>query len=244
MPHGRHIYAKAYEMAKATMCAYSQSDNELPHRKCVLQCCDQFPSINITDQETYDKHPNPIPSIRFHIYHLISRCTKHGRLPLTDKKSCRKCQQDTASGKSTKIYTIKELVMIETNIYNFHTSFFIPEIHMLEFHISHVQILGTNHCGDSHWTSFKRRKQFQDVLFCRDYDERVVASFSNQIQSEYYGGNRSVSIEGIALEHFSALPQTEIKLSTKICPRHALFHSFFRMTANKILPLIPHTAIF
>ena len=62
MPHGRHIYAKAYEMAKATMCAYSQSDNELPHRKCVLQCCDQCPSINITDQETYDKHPNPIPS--------------------------------------------------------------------------------------------------------------------------------------------------------------------------------------
>ena len=24
MPHGRHIYSKAYEMAEATMCAYSQ----------------------------------------------------------------------------------------------------------------------------------------------------------------------------------------------------------------------------
>ena len=31
-------------------------------------------------------------------------------------------------------------------------------------------------------------------------------------------------IEGIALENFSALPQTEIKSSTKSCPRHAVFH--------------------
>ena len=27
MPHERHIYAKAYDMEKATICAYSQSDN-------------------------------------------------------------------------------------------------------------------------------------------------------------------------------------------------------------------------
>ena len=49
--------------------------------------------------------------------------------------------------------------MMETTISNFHTSFFfIPEIHMLAFHIPHVQILGTNHCGESHRTVFKRRK--------------------------------------------------------------------------------------
>ena len=53
------------------------------------------------------------------------------------------------------------------------------------------------------------------MLCCRDYAERLVSSFANQIQSEYYGGNRSVSIEGIALEHFSALTQTEIKSSKK-----------------------------
>ena len=31
-------------------------------------------------------------------------------------------------------------------------------------------------------------------------------------------------IECIALEHFSALPQTEINSYTKPCPRHAVFH--------------------
>ena len=35
-----------------------------------------------------------------------------------------------------------------------------------------------------------------------------------------------MSIEGIALEHLSALPQTEIKLSIKSCPPHAVFHYF------------------
>ena len=72
---------------------------------------------------------------------------------------------------------------MEKTISNFHTGFFIPAIQKLAFNIPHVQILGTNHCGDSSQTTFKRRKYFQDVLFRRDYAERVVASFSNQIQS-------------------------------------------------------------
>ena len=84
--------------------------------------------------------------------------------------------------------------------------------------------MGTTYCGNYRRTAFKRRESFQDVLFCRDYSERVVASFPHQIQSEYYDGNISVSIEGISLEHFSALPQTEINSSTKPCPRHAVFH--------------------
>ena len=80
-----------------------------------------------------------------------------------------KCQQDTASVKSTKIYIIKELVMMETTISHFHTSFYIPEVQKLAFHIPHVQILGTNHCGESHRTTFKRCESFQDVLCLSDY---------------------------------------------------------------------------
>ena len=95
--------------------------------------------------------------------------------------------------------------MMETTISNFRTSFFIPEIHKLAFLVAHVQILGMNHCGDSRRTAFKLRESFQDVSCCRDYSERVVASLSNQIQSEYHSGNRSVPIEDISLEHFSAL---------------------------------------
>ena len=132
--------------------------------------------------------------------------------------------------------------MMEKTISDFHTSFYIPSIQKLAFHIPHVRILGTNHCGELRRTAFKRRELFQDVLCRCDYAERVVASFSNQIQSEYYGGNRSESIEGIALEHFSAAPQADINSSTLSRPRHAVFHSFYLMIAHRMPPLLLHTA--
>ena len=131
--------------------------------------------------------------------------------------------------------------MTETTISDFHTSFYIPAIQKLASHLPHVRILGTNHYGEMRRTAFKQRELFQDVLCCRGYSERVVASFANQIQSEYYGGNRSVSIEGIALEHFSAAPQADINSTTPSRLRHAVFHSFYLTIANRMLPLLLHT---
>ena len=83
---------------------------------------------------------------------------------------------------------------METTIYDFHTRLYIPAIQKLAFCLPHVRILGTNHCGEIRRTDFKRRELFQDVLCCRYYVERLVASFANQIKSEYYGVNISVSI--------------------------------------------------
>ena len=93
------------------------------------------------------------------------------------------CKHESSSDKSTKIYTRKELVMMETTISDFHTSLYIPVIKKLDFHIPHVRILGTNNCGAMLCTAFKQRELFQDVLYCCDYDERLVTSFDNQIQS-------------------------------------------------------------
>ena len=67
-----------------------------------------------------------------------------------------------------------------------------------------MRILGIFHCGKEKQEAFKRRGNLYDVLCGRDYLERVVSSFDNHIQLEYYGGNMSVSIETIDLEHFSA----------------------------------------
>ena len=97
MPHGRHIYAKVSDMAKAKMFAYPYSDHALTNCKCVMQCCSKFPSVNIPDQETDYQYSNTSTSIFFRIYHLISRCTARGRLPLTDNKMCCRCKQDSAS---------------------------------------------------------------------------------------------------------------------------------------------------
>ena len=93
MSHGRHIYAKASDMTQDTMCAYPQSDHALLYWKCVLLCCAKFLCINLPDQETDNHSSDTTPSIRFQIYHIIARCTAHGRIPLKDKKRCYMCKQ-------------------------------------------------------------------------------------------------------------------------------------------------------
>ena len=70
--------------------------------------------------------------------------------------------------------------MMETTIYDFHTSLYIPAIQKLAFLLQNVRILGTNNCGEMRHTAFKRRELSQYVLCCHDYDERVVARFANK----------------------------------------------------------------
>ena len=50
--------------------------------------------------------------------------------------------------------------MMETKIYDFHTSFYISDIQNLAFHLTHVRILGTNHCGKMRCIDFERRELF------------------------------------------------------------------------------------
>ena len=86
MLHGCHLYSNTSDLANATMCAYPHSDHALPHWKCVLRFCADCQCINLPDHETNKKHEETTPSIRFYIYHIIGRCTTHGRIPLKDKK--------------------------------------------------------------------------------------------------------------------------------------------------------------
>ena len=93
------------------------------------------------------------------------------------------CKQEYPLNEFRKIYTRKELVIMDTTISDFRTSFYILAIQKLAFHLPHMRILGTNHCGEMRRTDFKRRELYQDVLCCRYYDEGVVARFANQIKT-------------------------------------------------------------
>ena len=48
---------------------------------------------------------------------------------------------------TVKVYTQKELVLLETLISEFHSKYYIPEIKNLAFHLPPVGILRMNHCG-------------------------------------------------------------------------------------------------
>ena len=78
----------------------------------------------------------------------------------------------------------------------------------MAFHLPYVRILGTHHCDKELCESFKLRSKQHDILWQHDYAYRIVSSFDRQIKSEYYSENRSVSIEGIALENLSASNQS------------------------------------
>ena len=59
------------------------------------------------------------PQLGFTFYHIIGRCTAHGRIPLKEKKIYYMYEQESLPDSSTKIYTRKESIMMETTISDF-----------------------------------------------------------------------------------------------------------------------------
>ena len=93
----------------------------------------------------------------------------NGRNPFNEKKQCQVCEASTDAIVTAQLYTIKEHVIMESSIVDFHRDFYIPAIQKLAFRLPHVHILGTNHCGNTRREAFKRCSYFQDVLCRRDY---------------------------------------------------------------------------
>ena len=92
MQHGNHKFNTAFEMAMATICAFSPSKYTLPHWKCVFLCCVKYPHIDLPSPESDQHNFNASPTICFHAYHLIARCDVHGRGPFYENKQCQLCE--------------------------------------------------------------------------------------------------------------------------------------------------------
>ena len=71
MRHGHHIYKTASSIDMETMCAYPPYQHALPHCKCVLRCCANFPRIDLPSQHLDNHQPNTCTTINVHVYHLI-----------------------------------------------------------------------------------------------------------------------------------------------------------------------------
>ena len=115
-PHVCHIYNSAADMAMATMCTCPSQHHALPHCKFVLSCCDKFPGISIPHQGTNTEAKNTCSTIYFHVYRNVSRCTVHGLRPYEEWTICSMCSTYLSSVTPVKVYTRKELVLLETLI--------------------------------------------------------------------------------------------------------------------------------
>ena len=136
------------------------------------------------------------------------------------------CSTDLSSATPGRVYTLKELVLLETLISEFHEKYYITEIQKLTFHLPHVLIIGTHHCGKEHREEFKCRIKQHDILCQRDYAERILSSFPHKLQSEYYGVNWSVSIKVIVLDNLSYSKKSSSQLTSEAVSCQAVFHSF------------------
>ena len=101
-------------MDMATMCAYPSPKYALPHWKFILNCYAQFPCIDIICLESYQHNSNFRSKIRFHVYYMIAQSTVHVRCPLNKKKQFQLCEAYTDSVVTSKMYTIKELILMDT----------------------------------------------------------------------------------------------------------------------------------
>ena len=79
------------------------------------------------------------------------------RHPFGENKQCQLCEDYYDSIVTTKLYTQKELVMMETSIVDCHQHFYITTIQKLELHLTHIHIIGTHTCGNTHLEAFRLR---------------------------------------------------------------------------------------
>eukprot|EP00957_Ditylum_brightwellii_P196167 14946624-Ditylum_brightwellii.AAC.1 len=62
-------------------------------------------------------------------------------------------------------------------------------------------MLGTSNVGKTRNETLERRVSKKDIQCRPDYAKRFGASFAKQIQSEFYGTNSLVSMEGVSMEY-------------------------------------------
>ena len=79
-PHGCNIYNTAADMAVSKMCPCTSEHHGIPHWKCVLRCCDNFPIIVLPSQKENKDTTNMCPTLIFHVYRNVSHCNIHERL--------------------------------------------------------------------------------------------------------------------------------------------------------------------
>ena len=171
MPHGPHIYSKASNMAKATMCAYPYSDN---HFHTGNFYCDGVLTAHV--------------SIFLNKKYIFSIHTQHLQLGFTFITSLRILLiMVELYWKTIKYITCETRIFIRQiykNIHqkiicydgdnNFWFSYQFLYTRHPKFGLSPTTCAHnwTNHCGEMRRTSFQSCELFQSVLCRRDYSER------------------------------------------------------------------------
>ena len=88
---------------------------------------------------------------------------------------------------------------MECSINDFHSKVNIPMLRKFKYHLALVIILSRTYCRKIRNEAFLKHTNW--FLSGRDYAERLVKELDDEIQSEYFGDNATLSIEGCTLQY-------------------------------------------
>ena len=94
----------------------------------------------------------------------------------------------------------------------FHLDYYIPEIEKVSFQLTHVYIIGKNHCENKQHGMFVTQQNKYDRKFTCDYAE-IFHVQSEEVHPKYFSGCKSISVEGIALEEFDKFQPSNIPMA-------------------------------
>ena len=92
----------------------------------------------------------------------------------------------------------KLLTMNKVTIGNFMSDFYLLALEKCVYHIHNVKMLSKNVCGSKRRTAFIYKHG--SLLTVRVYSERLSDHFDLEIQSNHFGNQRSLSIEGCSVD--------------------------------------------
>ena len=122
-------------MAMTTMYPFPSQYHGLTHWKFVLRHCIKLHVSTIPCQETNKYKTNTCSKILFHVYRNVSCFTVHGILPYEERTTCSMCSTDLSSVTPRKLYTQKELVLLETLRSYFQEKYYITVIQNWRSHV-------------------------------------------------------------------------------------------------------------
>ena len=198
MVDNQPLFPKARDVIDSMTCK-AVNNLSLPKWKCIMGRCDICPVPSLPQMELDEN--SPLRTICYCSYKYHVKCKLHGVL-MNGSVTCDKCDNEVKSKvleKPEKIVRRKEITLLESSISSFHKDVYIPMLQKFKYHIAIVSILSKNHCKKLRCEAFKENPSW--MLSERDYAERLIKQLDGEIQSDHFGDNASLSIEGCTLQY-------------------------------------------
>ena len=186
-----------------TMTCQNVNHDTLPKWSCVMGRCQYCPTPFIPTFETSAE--TTLDNITYGDYTYHIKCRIHGILPKDDTvcKKCIDCIEKKHLTAPEPLTRRKEITMINTSISMFHKNVYLPYLRKYKYHSALVTLLSKNYCKKMRTESFQKNTNW--LISEMDYAERLAKQLDGEIQSDHFGDNATLSIEGCTLQYHEKL---------------------------------------